>query len=586
MPTLKFTEEQLKLWFSGSYFHKDYDETVALADRIAVHANGEYPGAIIDERRPNESDKIKDYRKLIWKAITKPYFSKVLTSLNKIRRSTEWSVLFDERFFPARIAESERLDNYLTYNFPKFESLTNWAFALLLREWGIDANAWIVVAPESDPVNPSDYVKPYPFIFKSEQVIEPAEGDYLVVISTDKSIYYVDETPKFGDKYYIVTTQEIQTWEQISDDRKFKLAKTYIHGIGELPAFKVKALVQSSNDGTFINESRLAGMIEWFDEAVREYSDLQAEVIQHIYSERWEIGGAECQYCSGKGERVIPGFRSKTETCRECNGSGYKPRGPYSELIIAPPMAGENSIPNPPMGYIDKDVTIVETQDKRFDKHIWRGLAAINMEFLFEKPLNESGISKAYDADETNNFVHSCAEDIIAIMDKVAYFINEMRYHLVVPNKYDRMLMLPKIQVPERFDIFSSQVIEQELTNAKDKKINPVIINAMEIEYASKKFATNEDVAARLGLTLSLDPLPNISEEDKMMRLQNGGITKQIYILSCNIHEFIARAIEEHGDKFYSMASKDQKDILKNYALEQSEDSTSKQEVISEVIEP
>lgn len=249
-------------------------------------------------------------------------------------------------------------------------------------------------------------------------------------------------------------------------------------------------------------------------------------------------------------------------------------------------MAGENSIPNPPMGYIDKDVSIVETQDKRFDKHIWRGLAAINMEFLFEKPLNESGISKAYDADETNNFVHSCAEDIIAIMDKVAYFINEMRYHLVVPNKYDRMLMLPKIQVPERFDIFSSQVIELELTNAKEKKINPVIVNAMEIEYASKKFATNEDVAARLGLTLSLDPLPNISEEDKMMRLQNGGITKQIYILSCNIHEFIARAIEEYGDKFYSMASKDQKDILKKYALEQSEDSTAKQEVISEVIEP
>lgn len=577
-----FTDEQLKMWFSGNHFHKTYDETVEMANRIAVHANGEYPEELIEARRPNESEKIGDYRKEIWKAVTKPYFGKVMASLNKIRRSTEWSIVFDETKIPARIADAERFDKYLTSDFPVFQSLTNWTFGLLLREWAIDANAWIGILPFEDVDNAGQYLKPYPVIFKSHQIID-ATPNVLVVLSTDKPIYYVKRKPHYGDRYIVFTNQYIQYWDQVNVEREFRVTKQITVTNGIMPAFKLKSLVKTSHDGDLVNESRVADMMPFFDEALREYSDLQAEVVQHIYSERWEMSQGDCTYCKGTGEVIPPGYKKGTVPCKDCNGTGSRPRGPYAELIIKQAMAGEAQTPTPPIGYVQKDVEIVSLQDKRFDKHIWRGLSAINMEFLFEKPLNESGIAKAYDADETNNFVHSCAEDLVAIMDQVAFHILEMRYSIIIPNRDARLVMLPKISVPERFDIFSASVIEQELVTAKEKNINPVIVNAMEIEYASKKFSTDPAVSERLTLTLRLDPLPNVSEEDKVMRLQNGGITKETYVLSSNIHEFIAKAIDEKGEALFSMPYKDQKQLLMGYASQQVSGASPAQQIISEV---
>lgn len=584
MATTIITQDQLKQWFSGKYFHKAYNETVELANRIRTHADGLYPHELIAERRPNESEKIHEYRKKIWKPITRPYFNKVLASLNKIRRSTEWGIQFDESAFPARIAPEERLDAYLTTGFPRFDSFTNWAFDILLKEMSVDANSWIVVIPQGE-IKENEYLKPYPEIFKSSQIIDYKEGDFVVVLSTDKSTYTSENKKCYGDRYYIITANEIQTWDQVSADRKFKLKYQIVHDTQIIPAFRLKAPVKSTFDGGFVNESRLSAMMERFDEAAREYSDLQVEVVKHQYSERWEIAEDDCPHCKGKGVTKIAGLRNVEGECRECKGSGVKQRGPFVDMYVKRPMAGEASVPLPPAGYLQKDATIVTTQDARIEKHIWHALSAINMEFLFEKPLQESGIAKAYDTDETNNFVHAFAEDIVANMDRVAFIINEMRYRLVVTDPEQRKAMLPKISVPERFDIFSAQVMEQGLAAAKTNKSNPVIINALEIDYATKKFNSNPEIANHLRLVLTLDPLPNVTEEDKVMKLQNGGISKATYIISSNIHEFISRAMDEKGQQFATMALKDQKALMKQYADELINSISTKSEVLSDVTE-
>jgi len=582
MPTT-LDATQLKRYFSGKHFHTGYDETVEIANRVKIHADGIFDEELIGCRRPNESEEIKEYREKIWKAITKPYVNKVLTSLNKIRRSTEWSIKFNENAFPNRVVEEERLNSYLLNVFPYFTSITNWAFGLLLREWGVDANSWILVKPVDDDIQPNEYVRPYPYIFKSEQVIDAKEDDFAVLLDAEKVVYRDGETTSYGDRYWVVTTEYIQRWDQIGTGRKFKITWEWVHGLGICPAFKFRGVVKSSYGGVFINESRLAPMMERFDEAAREYSDLQAEVVQHIHSEKWEMGTDDCSECKGRGTVKYPGFNMDEMTCPTCKGTGARKRGPYSALIVPKPMAGESQIPTPPLGYVQKSVEIVKTQDDRIDSHIWHGLAAINMEFLFEKPLNESGIAKAYDADETNNFVHSCAEDIVAMIDKVAFVINEMRYSMVVSDPHERADMLPVINVPERFDIFSAQVMEDGLSKAKQNKVNPVIVNALEIEYANKRFNTEPEVRDRLSLTLKLDPLPNISEDDKVMRLQNGGITKETYIMSSNIHEFINRALDEKGDAFYAMALKEQQSIIKAYATEQVQAASVGKQIISDV---
>jgi hypothetical protein len=78
---------------------------------------------------------------------------------------------------------------------------------------------------------------------------------------------------------------------------------------------------------------------------------------------------------------------------------------------------------------------------------------------------------------------------------------------------------------------------------------------------------------------LQLDPLPNVSEDDKMLRLSQGGITKETYIISSNIHEFVQRAIQE-DPTFPDKDIKEQKAKIKSYASAQAQAETAKAKVL------
>src|SRR5690606_13811269 len=92
-------------------------------------------------------------------------------------------------------------------------------------------------------------------------------------------------------------------------------------------------------------------------------------------------------------------------------------------------------------------------------------------------------------------------------------------------------------------------------------KLNPAIINALEVNYAQKAFSADPQIATEVGLILSLDPLAGISEDDKMSRLSNGGITKIDYVVSSNINKFVEQAIEEVND-FREQPIRRQREII------------------------
>lgn len=362
------------------------------------------------------------------------------------------------------------------------------------------------------------------------------------------------------------------------------LADEYVHNIGKLPCFKTKGIVKYQLDGTYVFKSRLWPMVPRLNEAIREYSDLQAEVVQHIFSEKWEFVSDECSDCGGEGKITKHvGFKDECYTCKTCGGTGNKPRGPYTSLQLKPPMVGEAMLPTPPIGYVQKDTQIVTIQDQRIDAHIYKALSAINMEFLKETPLNQSGTAKEVDRDSLNTFVNSIAEDIVAAMDSIIFLINEYRYAAIIPNAETRKAMLPFINVPETFDLLTASQLVAELDTAQKNKLSPVIINALEVEYANKKFSNDPSIRNKVALMISLDPLAGISEDDKMVRLQNGGITKENYIISCNVQDFISRAVDEKGEAFYTMPQKEQKELLKSYAQEQIQSAAPQKIVLPDV---
>lgn len=580
MEDLILTPEVVKsLIFGQKYYNQG--RCISLAHKLAVHAKGECPTDLIAERRPSEPEEIKDYRQKIYVAKTKNPVFKVTNSLEKIRRSQDWSIQYDPKAIPAAIAHGESLEDYCEFNYPAFTSITNWAFAELLRMSLIDANGFIVVMPEFAPADPSQYVKPIAKFVESFQIINYHEGDYLVFKSRDTCEYRTSSGKSIktdGAIYYIITKTQVAKYEQISQKGDIQQVQIIDHNIGQLPAWKVGGLYLDRVNNDTIFESRIACMIPSLDEAAREYSDLQAEIVQHIHSEKYAYTNTECPECHGRGEIVELDSNGQPKkdangkpikhTCQRCGGHGsVLNTSPYGVHLIDAAKAGELQLPAPPIGYIQKSADIARLQDERVRQHIYDALSSVNMEFLAEVPLSQSGVAKQVDRSELNNFVNSIAEDLVRNLDLVYFFINEYRYGYIISDAEKRKAMLPHVNVPVKYDILDSSTLLNELGVAHTQKVNPLIIKHMEIDYAKKQFNCNPEVAKAVETTFSLDPLFGIDEDNKMAMLQNGGITKQDYIISCNIQAFVKRAMEEHPD-FSSMESKKQMEILRKYAEE------------------
>jgi len=569
MPKLIFEQTEVDNYIKEKTFHVFYKESCEIEKSMCVHADGLFPEKLLYERRPNEPLEVLEYRKKIFSAKTKPSFSKIFSTLQKIRRSSDWSIRYEGEF--SKIREGETLEDYCEHYYPGFYSLTNWVFTLMLRKYLIDPNAVVFVTPTDRNIPETDFLKPIAQVFDSKYVIDFVQDDFAVLLNPTGATYMAGGKPVKGKSYYFVTIMQTLRYDQINGRLQFSLVDTYDHNLGYLPVFKLKGIVIEQVENNYLYESKIAGVIPEFDEALREYSDLQAAKVLHIYPERWEFTQNECTRCKGTGRTI--GMINNTScdvVCDTCKGQGYIVAGPYSKIMVKPvqnaAIDGIAQIPTPPAGYVEKDIDIVKVMEESVEKHIYNGFAALSFEFLAERPLATSGIKTAMDSDEMNNTVHGIAEDIVAAMDNIYWLIALYRYNQLYPPD-EIVNMVPTVEVPDKFDILSSSHTLDEMVKAQTAKINPVTDAAMQVAFASSRFNTEPEIRDRLVLILTLDPLQGISEDEKMSRLTNKGITQEAYVISSNIQEFVQRALDEEKG-FVDMELEKQKEILDRYAQE------------------
>ncbi|HUM47978.1 MAG TPA: hypothetical protein PLD84_13695, partial [Chitinophagales bacterium] len=370
MPT-QLTNTQILEYVTGGKTHAGYQDTVKLYTDLKVHIDGEYPKDIIEAARPNEPAHIKEYRQQIFAHTTMPVCSKVITSLSKIRKSHDWNIKFKDESVPKIIATAETPKQYFNYGFPIFGSITTWAFNVFLKQYLTDPNAVIVTMPMKWNLAANEYFKPFPFIFNSPDVIELVDNDYAVVRSTE------NVGTKYGIRnvFYVITTMDFQKWMPNDSKEGYYMAEQLVHNTGSLPAWRVGGLGYKVVDKTFLWKSRIYPMVPFLNEAAREFSDLQAAVVQHLFLERWELEGPKCKICQGTG-KVKKGERSIKCTNEDCN-KGAIMGNPYRPIILRKGLPGEQA-PTVPAGYIDKNPEIIKIQDERVDKHYFKALAAIN----------------------------------------------------------------------------------------------------------------------------------------------------------------------------------------------------------------
>lgn len=557
------TPSEIAQYYKGKKKHSRYEESVRYEREVRIHMDGLFPDKLIKERRPAESETIKAYREKIYSPITMTSMDKVYTSLQKIRKSPDWSIKYSNEY-PKVISEDETLQYYMEYYFDKYTSFTNYFFNNVFKEYLVDANSIILWIPDNIDNQETEYLEPCPEIFTSQQIFDFKEDEWYLLKSTENARYR-DSYGDFrdGDVFYYVDEYVIQRFDQINARGNFDEVMNYEHNLGILPIVQLYGKVFTHSGKTAIYKSRISPMLPELDEAAREYSDLQAEIVQHIHSTVWAYNSQECNKCGGAG--VIQSKEAAPIACTTCHGKGVLPFNPYENLILRPTAAGENAAPIPPMGYVAKQTDIAKLQDVRVQDHIFRAYSSINFEFLAQTPLNISGTAKEIDRSELNNFVYSIGEDVVRIFDDSYYIVNEYRYKDIVTDKAKRDEMLPKINVPEKFDIVSEMVLAEEIRVMKEANIDPIIINAALEEYVNKKFNTDDELRGIVQTSLKCNPYSSMSDDNVITRLTNDGINQTDYVLFCNIKKYVERAMEENKD-FLSMPLQMKKDILVKYA--------------------
>lgn len=558
MPIPSITE--LQKIFSGQQLHCAYQECKEKYEKLKLHANGECPSNLIHERRPNESLAIQTYRKKIYVPKTKNPIGKVLTELCKIRRSSDWSIQHPSDI-PKSINSRETLQQYCDKDFPLYESVENFMFTVWMKEYALSGNTVCALIPENTVVVSPNYVKPVARIFATDKVIVPPEMGY-VVLEDEVELYSVAGTVIKKTKiFHVLDETGYYKFQQIQGE-KYQQMEQYKHNIGELPAWKVKGQYLKTKAGIIIYDARLDPMVSSLDEAAREYSDLQAEVVQHVHSEKYIYTNQECLKCKGSGEI------SMGKECETCKGKGFVVNmDPYANTIITPNKANENTVPTPPIGYVKKEVEIVKIQDERVANHISDALSGVSMEYLAQVPLQQSGAAKTVDRESLNNFVYAVAEDMVWNMMRIYYFCSEYRYNVIISDREQRMAMLPKIAIPQYFDLLGATYYLEKLTKATSAKLNPAILAALERDYVSKEFYNSPEVHAMFQLIYELDPLPGKSVDEKMTMLSNKAVTQQDFVISSYIIDFVKRAMEADKD-FAKKNLPEQRTVLQGFADE------------------
>jgi len=573
---MEVTVNSISPYFNGQLTHPAYSEAVDKMEHLLFHFDGhkileesgqkrlnKYFNRLILETRPGETEKIKNYRKHIYVDETTIIPKKVLNTLKKIPKANDWSISYKQSEVPAVIGANDTLEKYTTEKYPVFGSLTNWVFDFFLRKILIDPNGLCYVLPEFN-VEANQFLKPTARYVNSSDLLE-YKADELVIIKGMELFSNGQKT--WVDKVLKIITRnngriELWTATPVKVEPYFVLNFERDLGIEEFPAWRVGGESVEMIKETPIYNSFVHEMLPPLDKAARETNDLDSSVILHLFPSMYYIGGQSCNSCQGTGQ--IPKDGGMV-VCGQCKGGGQMLHSPYTDIEVQKAKIGEQQVPTPPAGYIEKDVDPLKLQDERIDKHYFKALSAVNMEFLAETPLNQSGKAKEVDKEELNTFVYDVAKHTVNTEKKITGLINEYRYSVIVPNQETRDKMLPTFNYPQDFSILTSNQRLSEVSKAREAKVDPAIIAEQEKDYANSQFKTQPIAKGKVTAIININPFPGRGSEEIDNGLLAGTITKKDAVISTYVSDFVEQAISKNSD-FINFDLDKQKEIISTMA--------------------
>lgn len=520
----------------AAYAVGDYETANNLTDDILRHSEGKNIGDLLFKRNPSEPAHIYEYRMANLRLFTKTYIDKIVSTISKITKAADFTIRYKDP--SPRFTPNLSLQDYCEGQVPNYGSVLNWFAAFGVKALLTEPNGVVVLWPEieDDEDEMKDFIEVYIKVFKTENVL-----GYC-----DDFVFLRSEEP---DTYYLITEYQYQIIKLVGND-DYQVTWLYEHNADYIPAFRLGGVPVGVNDKN-LYESFIAGVVPYFDEAFCEQSDKQGAIKQHIYPERLEMTNTACDTCNGTGKIgfVEANGKQRTKVCGTCNGTSVK--SVYATSIVRPPKGNEQPLPFPNVVYVEKDIAPVEFLDKDIQQNIYNGLAAVHFEFLANSPLAQSGVAKAVDREPLNAFLGTIAEYATNnLLKKIYFWIAWLRYAGLF--NYDKELIkqqLPEITIPEVFDVYSAELLRENIKRAKETGLDASIIEAMELQLIEREFRNEPSLKDYLKAVIECDPQAGRTTDEKMALYADGVLSFEKYYLSANIQELVRMAAEK--DKLF-----------------------------------
>jgi len=520
--------------------HLNYQDNVDQAAQMGVHLKGDRPTELLESYRPNEPEEIRNYRLSIYEPITKSQGKRVVNVLAKIQQSSNYTIKFPEQ---TNVPENENLESYTTENYPFHGSLDSWCFNIALQQDLVDANSLVVVMPLAIPNDSVTYLKPYTFIYRSDQVVDYGLNYYTVLL----------------DEKNIVNKIPLNIWLFVTDSQIFKVIQTdekdlgrvsiemlYEFDFGEVPAYFMKGDYREETI-PFAYDSFIAGILPYWNKVIRMDSDLDAQYNQHLFLERVEVEvecDAGCKQDIDSGTRVTTRISNGKEIktpCHRCAGSGWiNGRSPLGVTTVRKDAFEGEGSEFPGVTYIDKPIDIVELTEKKITSLISQGFSSINMDIIDKVGENQSGVAKTIDRSELNSFMTKISDNLFDNILANAYkFVSLWRYSVV------NETVLPVINKPTNFNAMNEAMLVEEIKVISEAGLDTT---QYEMDLVDRRYPNDLGKQLYNKNVLSLDPLAGKTNEEKVDIKLSGGVTQEQFIISSNIRGFILDAIALNED--------------------------------------
>ena len=501
-------------------------------ESMFVHTRGALPDKLLNTRRPNEDEKVFQYRLDIYEPITKGSMNKAIDKLFRLFSSANYSVKV-----------SGNLEEYLSTKRFKNEHFIGFIQKYVLRRMIEDPNALLVTIPVGEGlVNPSVKVDVDCLIVGSDKIKYLSKDAVCWIDEKEKSIVSVNGRNVYeGSVFHTLTKygyfKHVQRGEKHA--QIYDLIEVYRHEIGSLPAVVLGG--NPTVEDYF--ESYFSPFLPFGNECIRQYSDWTGVMTMSAFPYREETA----EDCNAKGCRSGVIFNKETEeheTCGVCNGTGkIFARSPYGVFIRSKgsgAFEGNQTDSTPLVRFISPPVDIIKYSGEAWENLLRKAEESLHLIFVDEA---QSGKAKEIDREESDSMLTKISNNVFdEIIFKTLLFMEKFR-ELTNPVE-------PVIVKPISFRSRNEEDLIQEINDLSDKNAPIAFQVEAAKDLAKKRFSGNKAISRMVEVLVAFGPIYHVKTADKAILLANGTIKKQDVVKSLFAYKTLNEIISNEGTEF------------------------------------